>query len=272
MPFAVNSSFVESHILPTILGPGGRCDGVLDPEVIQTYVDEAAAEVQQRLSTRFVVTRFQGWMGPGIRPQGTVAVPADGVNPAVEALEYEAPHLWPNISPSAGYLSWRMLVRPIVEMQKGILRLPGSHTPGVEIQPDWLRVNPHSSEITLMPSYGSAAMVTPSLPFGLFNWMHQRVPEAVAWHYRAGMTDEDWRRFPQINRLVGLRAAIMVLPVLSMRINPSGLTSQSADGLSQSRSSGYVFKDLEERLKNEADAIQSQVLDAWDGTAALNIL
>jgi len=75
-----------------------------------------------------------------------------------------------------------------------------------------------------------------------------------------------------INHLIGLRAAISYLPILSMRVNPSGATSVSADGLSISRSSGYAFHDLEDRLKAEADDMQNQVLDAWEGPSALTIL
>jgi hypothetical protein len=90
--------------------------------------------------------------------------------------------------------------------------------------------------------------------------------------YRAGMDEQDWNRFPQINRLVALRAAIACLPTLALRINPTQVTSKSADGLSISRGSGYVFKDFEERLEKEAEAVQTQILDAWEGSSALSIL
>lgn len=276
MGFIVDATYVKSKILPTLIGTGARYAGVVDDTTLGDFVAMAAAEVQQRLSTRFSVTTFKGWLGPGVRPANTAPVVGDpAANPPVlpvEGIEYEPPYQWPNISPSLGFLNWRFRVRPVVELVGGYLQLPGSYAPGLELQPDWFRLNFYSSEGTLMPSYGAAALVLPNLPFGLFNWMHQRIPEAVLFNYRAGMTDAEWALFPQINRLVGLRAGLRALPALSMKINPGGLTSQSADGLSQSRSSGYVFKDLEERLKGEADDIQSQVLDAWDGTTALNIL
>lgn len=266
MALLVDAGYLETHILPTLIGSGARYCGLFDPLLLQSFVDEAVAEVQQRLSTRFTPTRFTGWLGPGPRP--VPATPAPGDEPS----EVEPPYQWPNISPSAGFLTWRLRVRPVIELVGGSLRLPGSFNPGVQLQPDWFRVNSGTSEITLMPSYGAAALVMPNLPFGLFNWMQQRIPEAVLFDYRAGMQDDDWIRYPQVNRLVGLRAGVRLLPALSMRVNPTGLTSQSADGLSQSRSSGYAFKDLEERLKSEADEIQSQILDAWDGTSALAVL
>jgi len=189
----------------------------------------------------------------------------------VPPVEYEAPYQWPNTAPSAGYLTWRLRVRPVVELIGGKLVLPGSFQPGVVLNRDWLRVDP-LGEITLMPQYGAAALVLPNLPFGLFNWMSQRIPEAVLWDYRAGMQDFHWRRFPQINHLVALRTACALLPTLSQKINPTSLTNESADGLSISRKSGYIFADLEERLSKEADAIQGQVLDAWEGSSALAVL
>jgi len=272
MPFIVDADYVVSRVLPTLIGPTGRYAGVFQDEDIQERVDEAAALTQQRLSTRFAPTTFNSWSGPGAKP---LNVPADPeAVPAVEAVEYEGPYMWPTVPANAGFLSFRLRVRPVIELLPGChLRLPGTISPGLTLNREWFRLNAMSNEITLMPTYGTGTLFTTALmPYGVFNFISQRLPDALDLNYRAGMTADDWIRFPQVNRLVALRAGISLLPILSMRINPAGLTSISADGLSQSRGSGYVFKDLEDRLTAEADGIQNQILDAWDGTAALSVL
>ena len=266
MPFLVDADYVRAQILPTLIGKSGRYFEVIGPDMVQDCVDSAVAEVEQRLSTRVRPTHFIGNLGPDPSP-----VPDLPTDPAVEPTEYEGPYDWPNMSASAGYLTWRLNVRPIIQVVAGHLVLPGTFTPGIEIKGSWMRVHP-TGDIELMPQYGSAALVLPNMPFGLFNWMQQRIPEAMMWEYHAGLRESDWRRYPWINRLIGIRAALKLLPVLSMKINPSGVTSQSADGLSISRKSGYVFADIEDRLAKEADALQSQVLDAWDGTTSLMVL
>ena len=271
MVLSVDATYLKSTIIPTLIGTGGRFAGLVDDTVLTEFITEATAEVQQRLSTRFTPTLFVGWGGPGVRP-ADIPLNPNGTPPVTQATEYEPPHMWPNISPSAGFLEWRMRIRPVLQVVGGNLRLPGALVPGVDLQPDWFRVNYYTGTLTLMPSYGAAALVLPNLPFGLFNWMQQRIPEAVTFSYLAGMTDAEWARFPQINRLVGLHAAIKLLPILAAKVNPTGLTSRSADGLSQSYSSGYALKDMDEKLSAEAQAILDQVLDAWDGTHALTIL
>jgi hypothetical protein len=268
MALLADASYVRSQILPTLIGHGGRYSNFVNPSTLEDHCIDAIREVEQKLSTRMTVTVFRGWLGPGSKPANIAAVVGP---PAVEAIEYEGAYAWPSMCPSDGFLSWKLRHRPVQEVIVGNFRIPGSFAPGIEIKASWMRVDPYG-DITLMPQYGSAALVLPNLPFGLFNWMQQRINGSMLWEYRAGMTESDWGRFPQVNRLIGIRAALKYLPVLSLKINPSGLTSQSADGLSQSRSSGYVFKDIEERLKAEADDIQTSILDAWEGTSALGVL
>jgi hypothetical protein len=87
----------------------------------------------------------------------------------------------------------------------------------------------------------------------------------VLLHYKAGLGADGIKRIPRIKRLVELRSAIRLLPSLSLIVNPTGVTSQSGDGLSESRASGFVFKDLEDRLQHEADEHLNAILDRWDG-------
>ena len=272
MALEVDSDYVRSQILPTLIGHAGRYANHADPYLLGTLVQQAIRKVEQRLSTRVAITHFNGWLGPMARPANVPAVPATDTTPAVEAVEIEAPYHWPSITPSDGFLTWKLNIRPIQEVIGGNFIIPGSNTPGIFLKPDWMRVDTNMGEITLMPQYGAAALVLPNLPFGLFNWMQQRIAHSTLWEYRAGLSESDWDRWPQINRLIGLEAALKFLPVLSFKINPSGVSSESGDGLSISRSSGYVFKDMAATLQEEADSISTQILDAWDGNMALGVL
>jgi hypothetical protein len=62
---------------------------------------------------------------------------------------------------------------------------------------------------------------------------------------------------------------ILLMPTLSLWVNPGQFSSESADGLSQSRSSAYVFRDMEERLGKEAEALLNRILDVWEGPSVL---
>jgi hypothetical protein len=270
MAYKVDAAYVRDTVLAPLIGRGARYENAVTLTTIEEFVAEAKLATEQRLSTRFTPTEFSGWDGKGSRPSPTAADPT--AVPAVLPAEVEPAYMWPAISPGLGFLNFRLRMRPILEFYGGTLRLPGAPAPGVDLLPDWFRVESYTSELTLMPNFGGAALVMPNLPFGLFNWMKQRIPDGVLFKYRAGMDDQEWNRFPQVNRLVALRAAIACLPTLALRINPTQVTSKSADGLSLSRASGYVFKDFEERLDKEAEAVQTQILDAWEGSSALSIL
>jgi hypothetical protein len=272
MAFEVDADYVKARILPTLIGVGARYANVISPDEITLRVQEERHLAEQRLSTRFELTEFRGWMGPGARPEDVPPVPATNTTPAVEGIEYEGPYQWPSLAPGAGYLEWRLNYRPVIEIIKGTLVLPGTTQPGIDILSEWLRTDSGPGEGTLMPRYGMAALVLPNLPFGLFQFMKTRIPKSMLWNYRAGMGAKEWRLYPQINRLVALKVAIGLLPTLSLRINPSGALSTSADGLSVSRKSGYAFSDIEERLKKEAEMIEQQTLDAWDGNSTLVVL
>jgi hypothetical protein len=268
MPLEVDPDYIRNRMLPHLIGKNGKYASAIPNELIEDHLADTITEVEQRLSTRFKITTFKGWMGPGPLPDPPAP---DPLHPEVEAIEYEGPYLWPSISPGPGYPSFRVNIRPVIELVAAKLILPGANQPGADLNRDWFRVD-SMGEMVLMPSYGAGAFMTPQLPFGLFNWYNQRIPEALLFEYRAGMNEYHWRRFPQISHLVGIRTAIQLLPALSQRINPTGLTSESGDGLSISRKSGYVFADLEERMKKEGDETLSQILDKWDGTASLSMM
>jgi hypothetical protein len=272
MAFQVDADYVRARILPTLIGPTGKYPNVISRDEIQALVDEEKAKTQEELSTRFEITEFRGWMGPGVRPDDVLAVPPTPPDdPGHYAIEYEGPYMWPSMSPGSGYLEFRLNYRPIHQIYKGQLVLPGTTAPGIDIISEWMRTNSIQGTGTLMPRYGMSALILPNLPFGLFQFMKTRIPDAINFNYEAGMGVKEWRMFPFVNRLVALKAAIPLLRTLSLRINPGGLTSQSADGLSISRKSGYVFEEIHKAMSSEAEELKMKVIDHWDGTSEMTI-
>lgn len=266
MGFDVNEDYVRERVIPSLLGRSSRFANVLPSGEIALRIAEAKAEVEQCLSIRFEPTTFKGWMGPGARP--SAPAPSSGT----EATEYESAYTWPTGPTSrSGFLAWKLNVRPVIEVLGGKLVLPGGREPGIAIDSSWFRVEA-LGEVILMPGYGASPLALPGMPFGIFDLMSQRVPSAMLWEYRAGLQADDWRRYPSINRLVALKAAISLLPAIAAKANPSGATSKSGDGLTLSWKSGYALADLDERLKNEADALLSKLQDAFGGTSELAIL
>jgi hypothetical protein len=273
MAYEVDADYVRARILPTLIGLTGKYPNVISREEIQACVEEEKAKTQEDLSTRFEITEFRGWMGPGARPEDVAAVPPDPPHdPGHYAIEYEGPYMWPSMSPGSGYLEFRFNYRPIHQIYKGNLVLPGTTTPGIDIISEWFRTDSIGGTGTLMPRYGMSALILPNLPFGLFQFMKTRIPESILFNYEAGMGAKEWRMFPYVNRLVALRAALPLLRTLSFRINPGGLTSESADGLSISRKSGFVFEDMWKQMNDEAEGLKMKVIDHWDGTSEMAIM
>lgn len=266
MPLSVDATYIRTNILPGLIGTGAPFNAAVTDPMLADSITNATAVLEQRLSTRFTLTEFRGFFGPAARP--------DDDPTQVPPLEYEDPYMWPSMSPGDGYLRWMPRIRPLVQVLSGTLYLPGVAVAPVPLQADWIRCEYRKpgGEIVLMPLFGSTPFALPQLPFGFLNLAQSRLPDSVLWDYTAGMRPGDFARFPQINRLLGLVAGMMVLPGLGMKINPTGLSSQSADGLSVSRGNAYPFKDLEDRLKAEAQELQDQILNAWDGTLGLQIL
>lgn len=266
MPLNVDATYIRSNILPGLIGTGAKyATAVTDPQ-LEEALAIAQGFLEQRLSTRFQVTEFQGFFGPGLRPDDSPS--------STPPLEYEDAYMWPSRTPGEGYLRWEPRIRPLVQVKGGTLYLPGVSVAPVPLQADWVRAEYRKpgGEIVLMPLYGSTPFALPQLPFGFISLAEDRIPVAVLWNYTAGLRDGDFARFPQLRRLVGLTAAIQVLPGLAMQMNPTGLSSQSADGLSVSAGNAYRLKDYEERLKTEQQDLLNEILDAWDGTLGLAIL
>lgn len=220
----------------------------LNPQ-LQDAIDEAEGQVARELGTRFGVTHFfpmRDAAAPAVLPVGS---------------EYEYPMTWPGRIPGDGFARLKPRVRPIVEVISLQLDLPGALIPQFTVPLDWLRVDRQTNEIIVAPTGGTAAYAL-AYGQGFMNW---RLPATVKLEYTAGLDDAGMLQWPQIKRLVSVRAMLQAMPTLSLWINPGMLSSESADGLSQSRGSGYVFRDMEERLSKEAETLLNRILDAWEG-------
>lgn len=223
-------------------------DSSLDAQLVDG-IEETEAMVARELGTRFGVVHFRPNRGAG----EPAALPA--------GEEYEYPMQWPGRIPGDGFPRLRPRVRPIVEVVDLTLELPGALIKKYTIPTDWLRVDRQSNEILVAPT-GGTAMYALAYGQGMMNW---RLPATAQLEYRAGLDEAGMSRWPQIRRLVAVRAMLILMPTLSLWINPGMLSSESADGLSQSRGSGYVFKDMEDRLGKEAETLLNRILDVWEG-------
>lgn len=223
-------------------------DSSLDVQ-LSDAIEEVEAQVARDLGTRFGLVHF--------RPNRGAGEPA--VLPAGE--EYEYPMQWPGRIPGDGFPRLRPRIRPIVEVLDLSLDVPGALVKTYTIPLEWLRVDRQTNEIMVAPSAGTAPYAL-AQGLGLLNY---RLPATAKLEYRAGLDDAGMSRWPQIRRLVAVRAMLVLMPTLSLWINPGMLSSESADGLSQSRGSGYVFKDMEDRLGKEAETLLNRILDVWEG-------
>lgn len=228
----------------------------MSAESVDAICESVQREVEVSLGMRFDVTRLVPWSGAGL--------------PALaEGEESESPYQWPGRLPGDGFARFKPRVRPIQTVESITLRTPGSLVAAFEVPLDWIQVDRLSQEILICPTQGVSvlgSLVGGGLGLGLFG---SRAPNAVSITYTAGLGPAGLREWPQLRRLLELRTAVALLAKVSMYVNPSAVSSVSADGLSQSRSSGYVFKDMEERLREEADEIQRVVMDRWDGLMPL---
>lgn len=223
-------------------------DTSLDTQLVDA-IEESEAMVARELGTRFGVVHF--------RP--TRDAVALAVLPAGE--EYEFPMQWNGRIPGDGFPRLRPRVRPIVDIIDLTLDVPGALVKSYTIPLGWLRVDRRTHEIIVAPSAGTAPYALVQ-GLGLLNY---RLPATAKLEYRAGLDDAAMAQWPQIKRLVAVKAMILLMPTMSLWINPGMLSSESADGLSQSRGSGYVFKDMEERLGKESETLLNRILDVWEG-------
>lgn len=246
-------SILRQGLLRGLIGPGAPHESFPDDELAEALLD-ATSSVEQDLSTRFRVTTFRSHPGPGPAPAPR------------GADDVEAPYPWPSPLPGEGFIRLQTRVRPVIEVLGMQIVLPGAVGGRVEIPSSWFRLDSLAGEVVLMPSLGGPALAF-GLPLAFPALFASRLPQSLLLTYRAGLGAAGLARWPKLRRLVLLRAALQILPALAPLANPGFLTSLSADGLSQSRASGYAFKDLEERLSGEADALKGTFLDLWDGPA-----
>ncbi len=232
--------------IPSLADPS--LDGQLADAIAQ-----GEAQVQRDLGTRFQVTHFLPQMDAGTPP-----VLADG-------MEYEFPYTWPGRVPGDGFARLKVRVRPIVQVVSMNLYVPGALIPNFQVPANWLRVDRQTHEIMVAPTAGSAAY---ALAFGQ-GFMNWRLPATVQLEYLAGLDEAGLAQWPQIKRLVALRSMLLLMPTMSLWVNPGQFSSESADGLTQSRNSAYMFKDMEDRLEKEAEALINRILDVWEGPSVL---
>lgn len=253
-------SLLRQGLLRGLLSPGASMENFPDTE-LETALLEATASVEQELSTRFRVTTFRGHLGPGPAP----AIPKGEVG------EMEGPYPWPSPCPGEGFLRFQVRVRPLIEVIGARVVLPGGGASRVELPTSWFRFDGQVGELILAPALGAAPLMAVGLPIAFPTLFSGRLPQSLLLTYRGGLGTAGIQRWPKLRRLVLLRAALQVLPALALEMNPGLLTSMSADGLSQSRSSGYALKELDDRLSSEAEALKASILDLWEG-AALGVL
>jgi hypothetical protein len=225
---------------------------IADDTVLQDAIDRAVQSVERELSTRFTVTTMHGWFGPGAKP-------AAGTNE-----EYEPSYDYPGRFPGDGYQRFVTRVRPIKEVMGGTIRLPGVTMQQAPLPVEWFRFQ-EFGEIMMTPALFGAPFVSSGALQSLMGFSRGRIPQAVLLDYVAGLDDADIARWPQLKRMVELRAVSILLPTFSTIMNPEAIANESADGLSQSRSSNFVYDDLhkhyEAEIKKEADSIRA----LWDG-------
>lgn len=223
-----------------------------DDAALQAQIDAAQAWVERELSTRFSVTRMRGWFGPGARPV------------AGTGEEYESCYDYPGRFPGDGYQRFVTRVRPIKEFLGGQIKLPGVTFAVADLPVEWFRFQ-EWGEVMMAPAMFGAPFVSSAALQSLVGFARNQLPMAVILDYKAGLDSNDMKRWPQLDRLVELKAADRLLMSFSTIMNPEGIANESADGLSQSRSSNFVYKDLhdhmEAEIKKEADSIRA----LWDG-------
>ncbi|HWQ09560.1 MAG TPA: hypothetical protein VN436_10645, partial [Holophaga sp.] len=185
---------------------------------------------------------------------------------ATTGTETEAPYPWPGTIPGDGFIRIRPRIRPIVSVQSMSLKVPGSLIAAYEVPLSWLQVDRRYQEIIIAPVSGTSILGSLLGGIGLGGGLFpNRMPNVVHLAYQAGLGDEGLKTWPQVKRLAEMRAVLRLLDNWALVVNPTAITSQSADGISQSRASGFVWKDVAERLENEADATRDRILSVWDG-------
>lgn len=242
---------LRNGILAGLLARVPALSSVLD-ESLSSALAVAERETEVELGTRMAITTLRPWTG--------AAAP-----PVVSGEETEGTYPWPGIIPGDGFIRIRPRIRPIVSVEAMLLKVPGSLITSLTVPLEWLNIDRRGQEITIAPTSGTSILGSFMGGVGGNALLPGRIPHTVFLTYHAGLGVEGLRTWPQVRRLVELKTALYLLAEWSISINPTGISNMSADGLSQSRSSGYVFKDLEERLRNEANSLRDQIIGVWDG-------
>jgi len=253
MPTAVTPEFLLGDLLMGLVPrlPQLQDDNIAFP-VLQRAIDIAVSEVQRELGTRMDVTTFIPYLGATVPPV---------LDQTGGPQEYCGYMQWPGNVPGDGFPSFRPKVRPLQGVVSAVIYFPGALITNFTIPLSWFRIDRLTSEIVLAPTGGDAVYALAYASGGM-GW---RTPQSLALSYSAGLGPQGMLDWPQVDHLISLRATLRLLPTFSNWFNPTGLSSISADGLSQTRSSGYMFKDWEDRLKAEADDLKRSILDLWDG-------
>jgi hypothetical protein len=248
-------SVTPAYLLSTYLGGlVPRLPKLAEPATAPFIADaiaEAKLTVMRALGTRFAVTKFIPQIDPDLDPD-----PDQSNGPA----EYEPYYQWPGVLPGDGFPRIKTRIRPLQQVFSLSLHVPGTIITQFTFDNSWLRCDRKSNEIVIAPT-GTNAVYALAYAQGGLGW---RTPQSAALTYSAGLDDnhQDW---PKVNRLIAMRATLALMPMLSGWLNPTAISSQSADGLSQTRKSGFVFADLAEKLEKDSETLTIELLAAWDG-------
>lgn len=250
MPF-VSAAELRSGILRTLLARIPMLEGIKDAE-IDTAITIASRMVEEELGCRANVTE--------IRPWSDASAPD-----LVEGEETEAPYPWPGTVPGDGFIRIRPRIRPIISVQSLTLKVPGSLIAAYNVPLSWLQVDRRYQEIIIAPTSGTSILGSLLGGMGLGGGlMPNRMPNVVHLTYKAGLGEAGLKTWPQVKRLAEMRAVLYLLDEWALVVNPTSISSQSADGVSQSRSSGFIWKDVAEKLKADADETRDRILSIWN--------
>lgn len=251
-PSGVDAAYLRTRTLAGLLG-GTSPLLVVDDTILSDAVTQAEAEVANNLSTRWVVTTFNGYMDPA-------APPAPTSNSETEDI-YDLPSRWPG----DGFIRLYTRIRPIQSLTGVSILFPSGIPTIFLLALPWFRVDHSMSpEILFAPALAGVGMSFGGLPLVVVGYLGSRLPKSLKLSYTAGLTDADKLKFPQLKQLVALRAALILMPDTALRINPLGVTSTSADGLSQSQGA-FALKDYAEYLQKEYDRVLAGLIRLWDG-------
>ena len=251
MAFLVTPAYLLSTYLSGLVTRLPQLGEPVFAPFIADAIAEGQLQVSRVLGTRFAPTTFTPQFDPYADPA------LDQTNgPA----EYEPYYQWPGSLPGDGFPRIKPRIRPLQSVVSLILTVPGTLVSQFTFDQSWLRCDRKSNEIVIAPAGGNAVYAL-AYAMGGLGW---RTPQSCALTYVAGLepTNPDW---PKINRLTAMRATLALFPMISSMMNPTAISSQSADGISQSRKSGFIFSDLAEKLEKDCEALTNELLAAWDG-------